>query len=557
MPSDLPRKPVGPMLVALAATVATLSTLAPHAAGPGVTCDELYHVDAGKRLVTALCHQGLAFFDSGNIQRNFPWTPDRPTQGWHPPVQAPLGHWILGWTHHLFDLRPDDPAVVSIAAARFAPALAFGLLVLLVGLWTAGMEGHLAGTVAAAAVVLVPRAFAHAHLAALDMLTTAFFVAALLAVERAGRAARCWHFALAGIVWGLAMLVRLHGVLLLPPVVAWLVWRSRRRAWLPAAVWVASGTATLYAGWPWLWLAPIANLKQFLASGAGRQAIHVFYAGRVWADRDVPWHYPAVMFVAVLPLGLFLLGLLGVWANRRRWNTEPHLTLVAGTWLLVLVVFSLPGVPVYDGVRLFLMAFPLWAIWAGVGAKWLVEQAPLPSLSRRVRLVGLGLLMVFQATGLLLYHPCQLSHYSLLVGGLAGAERLGFEVSYWGDAVREPLLEQAAARSEGCPILLAPHLAPWQATAVALSSPAMQPALREGRVPLVGWDPSQPQRFADCRVAVIYHRRADLEVIQGPLAEGLVIAEYTKQGVWLARLIEIPRPARRDPPRSPLPPGEG
>jgi len=542
MPSDLARKPVGPILVALAATVATLSTLAPHAAGPGVTCDELYHVDAGKRLVTALRHQGLAFLDSGNIQRNFPGTPGPPTRGWSPPVQAPLGHWILGWTHHLFDLRPDDPAVVSIAAARFAPALAFGLLVLLVGLWTAHVEGHLAGTIAAAGVVLVPRAFAHAHLAALDMLTTVFFVTALLAVERAGRGGRWWHFALAGIVWGLAMLVRLHGVLLFPPVVAWLVWRLRLRAWLPVAAWGASGMATLYAGWPWLWLAPIAHLRQFLASGAGRQAINVFYAGRVWADRDVPWHYPVVMFVVVLPLGLFLLGLLGIWAKRRRWNAEPHLTLVAGTWLCVLAVFSLPGVPVYDGVRLFLMAFPLWAIWVGVGAKWLVERHWLPALSRRLRLLGLGLFMVLQGTGLAIYHPCQLSHYSLLVGGLAGAERLGFEVSYWGDAVREPLLRQAAARCEDRPIVLAPHLAPWQAAAVAISSPALQPALREDRVPLVGWDPSQPQRFADCRIAVIYHRRADLDVIQGALADGRVVAEYTKQGVWLARLVEIPRP---------------
>jgi hypothetical protein len=256
------------------------------------------------------------------------------------------------------------------------------------------------------------------------------------------------------------------------------------------------------------------------------------------------------MFVAVLPLGLFLLGLLGIWAKRRRWNAEPHLALVTGTWLFVLAVFSWPGVPVYDGVRLFLMAFPLWAIWAGVGAKWLVEHPALPSWSRRRRLLGLGLFMVLQGTGLILYHPCQLSHYSLLVGGLAGAERLGFEVSYWGDAVGEPLLRQAAARSEGQPILLAPHLAPWQAAAVTISSPALQPALREGRVPLVGWDPSQPQRFADCRVAVIYHRRADLGVIQGALAEGRVVAEYTKQGVWLARLAEIPSPP--DSHRSPF-----
>ena len=43
--------------------------------------------------------------------------------------------------------------------------------------------------------------------------------------------------------------------------------------------------------------------------------------------------------------------------------------------LFVLLIFSLPGTPVYDGVRLFLMVFPLWAVWVGIGAGWLVSRA--------------------------------------------------------------------------------------------------------------------------------------------------------------------------------------
>ena len=35
--------------------------------------------------------------------------------------------------------------------------------------------------------------------------------------------------------------------------------------------------------------------------------------------------------------------------------------------IFVLALFSLPGTPVYDGVRLFLMVFPIWAIWVGIG----------------------------------------------------------------------------------------------------------------------------------------------------------------------------------------------
>ena len=106
---------LGPLLIAACAGVATLATIAPDGSGPGVTCDELYHVHQGKQLVTALRQQGFAFFLPVNIDRNFSWPPGGP------PVQAPLGYWILGWTHYLFDLAPDDPSVVSLDGGPVCP----------------------------------------------------------------------------------------------------------------------------------------------------------------------------------------------------------------------------------------------------------------------------------------------------------------------------------------------------------------------------------------------------------------------------------------------------
>jgi 4-amino-4-deoxy-L-arabinose transferase-like glycosyltransferase len=77
------------------------------------------------------------------------------------------------------------------------------------------IEGPGAGTIAAAAVVFVPRIFGHSHIAALDTPVSLFFVGAILAViEADDRGGRTRYFALAGVVWGLAMLTKLHGVLL-------------------------------------------------------------------------------------------------------------------------------------------------------------------------------------------------------------------------------------------------------------------------------------------------------------------------------------------------------
>jgi len=529
------RRLTGPLLAGLAATLATLATLGPDTHGPGITCDELYHVLHGKRLVMAWEQQGLGFFAPANIARNFPWSPDGP------PVHPPLGNWILGWTHRLFDSAPQDEMAVSLLAARFAPALFYGLLVLLVGAAVARSEGPLAGTVAAAATALVPRMFGHAHFAALDMFTAFFFVAALLAVMEAElRGGRWWLFALAGLVWGLAMLVRLHGVLLLPPVAMWMAWRGIRRLRYLGA-WGISGLATLFVGWPWLWLAPLAHLRQFLGTGVHRQAIEVFYWGRVWADHEVPWHYAPVMILVTLPLGLLLLGVLGIWANgvartsgqkRETWALG-ELVLVTLIWLMV--VFAWPGTPVYDGVRLFLMVFPLWALLVGTGTRWMVEHSAWWELPVRLRASTVGLLVAGQAIGLLVYHPCQLSHYNLLVGGLWGAEKLGFEVTYWGDSITEPLLAEAGRLAPGQTVVFGPNLAPFQAPAVAISSPA----LVQSQVELMGWRQEWRHPPEGCDFGIFYHRRANLAKIPREVMEGEVIVDYQRQGVWLARIIRF------------------
>ena len=560
------------LVVAIAATTAVLGSLGPSPGGPGVTCDEMYHVGLmGKPLVTAVRQQGLAFLTPANVSRNFAW----PDGG--PPVQAPLGHWILGLTHHLFDPAPDDPAVISIGAARFAPALAFGLLVFLVGQWTWRRAGRLAGTVAALSVALMPRLFAHAHFAALDMLTTTACVAALFAVTWAARSAEechspaswsaCGRFILAGIVWGLAMLIRLHGVLLLPPIVAWLSWRSGyfrllkrgagrreesapfRPLWPPA--WLLAGMVTLLVGWPWLWLSPVRNLWRYLASGAGRQAIHVFYLGQVWADHETPWHYPLLMFAWTVPLGFLAMGVCGwlAWLSCTRRgdssmveSANGDFALVALTGGFLLAVFAWPGVPVYDGVRLFLLAFPLWAVFVGLGAKWLDQGALGRKVPRAARIAIIGLVILLQATGLIVYHPCQLSYYSLLAGGLRGAEHLGLEVTYWGDSVREPLLAEAARRAPGQPVLFGPNLAPFQAPAVTISSPS----LAASETVIAGWDASRPEAALGCRYALVYRRQADLAALDWLLRDGQVVAEHGMQGVWTARLMRIPAPV---PPR--------
>ncbi|MFP4057580.1 MAG: ArnT family glycosyltransferase [Candidatus Brocadiia bacterium] len=157
---------------------------------------------------------------------------------------------------------------------------------------------------------------------------------------------------------------------------------------------------------------------------------------RSLAATPPPFHYPLVMAFATLPLGILFLVLLGLVHAVRGFRREPLLALVVGNAAVALGVFMTPWLPRYDGVRLFLPAFPFLALLAGVGASrcWDATARRWPKRPWR----PLFLAVVFflsQAGATVLIHPYELSYYNGAVGGLWGAERLGFETTYWHDVV--------------------------------------------------------------------------------------------------------------------------
>ncbi len=518
-----------PLLLGAAATLAVLLTLDPSRGGPGVTPDEYYDTAAGKKLVQAWRTHGLGMFKHDAREQAYGQLTLHP----------PLGRWLLGWVHALFDPRHDDPADVSLVAARFAPAMGYGGLVFLCGWFAARRHGPCAGLTAAAAAALCPRLFADAHFATLDTFTALFCFAACIALPVAhDRGGRWWHFLLAGVVWGLAALTKLHGLLLVVPALIWFGAHYRRDAWRGGLIWLAAGLTTFFLGWPWLWSAPWQRLKEFLGTATDRQPLHVFYWGQVWDDVAVPWHYPWVMFFVTLPLGLLALGLLGGWVNRTAWR-DPSRSIIVLALGFMLALFSWPQTPVYDGTRLFLLVYPCWAVLAGDGLAWAATRMP-----EKIRggvwatALACGLLAV-QGLGILLTHPCQLSYYNLLVGGLPGAEKLGFEVTYWGDSVQATLLRAAAEQAPGQVMVYGPNLAPYHVLAAAIASPE----LADVKSQLVGWDANDPRRAAVAQWAIVYNRRADLAGLTFITERGEVAAELSRRGVWLARLYKLPMTA--------------
>ena len=514
-----PRPGWTPLRVASAlgalASLAVLLTLA----DPGITIDEPLDVRPGRTYVATLRAKGLRFFEPSVIDQVFRDNAEHP----------PLGRWLLGIASTLgepFEINARggrDPVGVYVLSGRVASALAFGAMVTLVSATSGRRYGRGAGIVAGLALMMMPRAFAHAHLGALDTFIAFFWTLALLAAARAAEGPRAVAgMAFAGLAWGLALLTKIHAWFLPPIVLAWALSRMKPgRAVAALSAWAAVGLAVFLAGWPWLWADPVGRLSAYLGTGVDRVSIRVLYFGQVYADRDVPWHYPWVYFAATVPVGLLALGGAGLARGLRDRPADRFVILIAGSIALFLVLFS-TGVPVYDGERLFLVAFPLLAILVGRGFASLWEAA-----GRRARCFLIGL-VASQGYGVVALHPFGLSYYNLLVGGLPGADRLGLELTYWGDAVDGVLLDRLAGEaSAGQSAALAPTLAPDQGVYSTTG--------RLARIPLVLRDQAEAGR-ADW---LVVSRRSAYWTpeVRDRLARDPVILYRSRQGVWLSALV--------------------
>jgi hypothetical protein len=197
------------------------------------------------------------------------------------------------------------------------------------------------------------------------------------------------------------------------------------------------GPAVFALGWPLLWHFPVAGVKAYLLNKTQRMLIPVHYLGATWRDTPAPWHYPFVMLAAATPLPI-LAGAAVAAANalrraRERWRAAAPEALTLAAFAFPVLLLAMPGVPKYDGIRLMLPALPFLAAAAAGGLLCLWDRLRASPGRRALAAACAGALTLWLLLPALLFHPYQLAYYGELVGGPAGARRLGFETTYWGD----------------------------------------------------------------------------------------------------------------------------
>lgn len=400
----------------------------------GETSDEAYDQAIGRFYYEDYPKTGLQELDArlDPLQRNYGAFWDI-VDVWSADVLMNRTGWLKDDTaaHHV--------SVVVVSTLLLAAVFLLGTLAYGLG---CGFASQLA-------LLLMPQFIGHSQNNLKDQPVAFFFALAMLGFLVAWRRGGLATWGLAGALGGAAYAVKINGIFVLPVAgLAMLPFILRDLRRLP--VWLlrfALASAAYVLTVPLLWPYYRTHTLSRFAETVAAFRLHVFnevvfYMGRHAPAREVPWHFPFVMFGITTPLVILALALLGfgilarLLAKKKLDEAGP--LVLFSVWLVVPIVTQVAsGVPRCDGVRHYLYLLPALALMAGTGAvglwRW-AEERRLGPRGARAAVFAIAPLVLLAT--LVSYHPYEVVFFNSLVGGPRGASR-NFELDYWGTSLLE------------------------------------------------------------------------------------------------------------------------
>jgi 4-amino-4-deoxy-L-arabinose transferase-like glycosyltransferase len=399
----------------------------------GMAWDEAYYVDAG--------HKTLAWVDACRGSQAPPIRGAALDQYWDAYTYEPRGHaavtrWLVAAG---MLLAPHEGS--PLFAMRLPMALCFGMTLVVLYLLGRRYYGRVTGSIAVVVYFFLPRVFGDAHFALTETPMTLLALLTIYAFLR-GLESRRWAVA-TGVFFGLALATKANALLLPAILLPWaLLFRPRDSARNIYSMALLAPLVTL-AVWPWMWDKPILHFAEYLVWNFSHSQIGVLFLGKIYTDATVPvpWHYSLTLTGLTLPVVSLVLVAFGVARSLHvvGRNTVSWLILWAAAVPLLAMVPA--GTPKYDGVRLFLPAFPFVALLAGIGGAVLVRMGaffdrPAQRLPRGQLVLFLVVLAVVIEGGWALWsvRPNYLTYFNLFTGGSRVAAFEKMEMTYWGEA---------------------------------------------------------------------------------------------------------------------------
>lgn len=390
--------------------------------GYGITMDEPAYFWSGKYYATWMLGVSDMPFDAT-------WSENHE----HPP----LAKYSIGVSYYL--LRDKLNSMDPVSAFR-AGVLPFVFLLLFVFTkWAIRLAGTKAAVLALLSLLFAPRIFYQMHIASLDLPTAAVWMTAAYLFTTVRK--YFWRVLTVSVAIGMAFLTKINATFVTVPIGLFALYRWRNdpgrrpsKRWRHAfelAAYAVVPLVMLYTLWPWLWPDPIARTIEYLDVYVYHPFHHVYYFGRTYTH--VPWHYPLVMLFITTPVvPLIAAGIGVIYLLKRRTSQSWY---VVGNAVFPIFLASLPAVRKFDGIRHFLTGVVFLLLVSSVGYAELMSWFARTRAGRRIGFGVLLLAILVTVVGVCVRdHPYQDSYFNILVGGPAGAERIGFDIDYAGNA---------------------------------------------------------------------------------------------------------------------------
>ena len=328
--------------------------------------------------------------------------------------------------------------------------------------------------------LLHPRLYAHSFFNVRDIPFAVMLIIALYLTRRAFRRDTIGAFLLCGIGVGLAINLRVFGMLLPPMILAmraldlWQAGRGERKRILASVgIFAAAALGTIYIVHPYYWENPLRFIEGVQALYQHPYIRDNLFMGEIYRSDAVPWNFIPVWFAITAPPLTLLMGTIGCAAICWQGATR-HLValrareirfrvLLLGCFALpVVVVIALQG-NIYNGWRHMYFLWGPFCLLAAVGLCALVGGgatkeaaggvlAWLPGWVRggaarwalAYSAAGVGLITTLAAMAAL--HPYEYVYFNALVDTKTpGALAERYDMDYWLVAHRQ-LLEHLLAR---------------------------------------------------------------------------------------------------------------
>jgi hypothetical protein len=237
--------------------------------------------------------------------------------------------------------------------------------------------------------------------------------------------------AIPGFVLGMAISIRILGILVGFLVVLYFLINYHRRPIRDLAIYLAIALVTTYVTWPYLWYSPIKNfIEVFRLMSNNPQPIGLIFNGTEINSTLLPWTYlPTLLGITLTEPVWFLfsigfaLAVLRIIKKQMKWR-DFSVTFFGFLIPFLYVIIFRPSM--YDGFRHFLFILPPIFVIIGVAFDGLFNWFHRP-------FIPLGLLIIVtipDLLGIVNLHPFEYAYYNVFVGGPSGAYRR-YENDYW------------------------------------------------------------------------------------------------------------------------------